>query len=148
MDTDEDLGVRSCQGLADDGPVVATSRDKFFVSEFLGHQLGEQVSIVVNRLGNAIRESRTRQRRHNHVERIVRIAAIFRRIGEPIDHLVVAIERVGKAVEQQERCRVWSFAAFVDEMDAYAIHVRFELRKGIKRYLVCAPVIALLPVVH
>src|SRR5688572_28345424 len=141
MDTNQRLGIPARQRLGNIGPSVATRRYKLWILKHLCHQLDEEVSIVVNAFGDAIRKSRTRKGRHNHVKRTVRIAAIFHWICKPINDLVVTIEGVGKAVDQQQRCRTWPFASYVDEMDSHTIYIRFEVGKGIEGSLVFAPVI-------
>jgi hypothetical protein len=50
-------------------------------------------------------------------------------------------------VNQEQWGRVGSFAALVDEMDAYPIHLRFELSTAIEHSFVCTPVIVMQPVV-
>jgi hypothetical protein len=50
-------------------------------------------------------------------------------------------------MNQQQWRRVGSFAALVDEMDADPINIGFELSKAIERRFVCAPIIAMQPVV-
>src|SRR5439155_281741 len=56
----------------------------------------------------------------------------------------------GKAIFPEKPLRVWvgSFAALVDEMDAYAIDVGAKLRILIELRLLCSPVERVLPVVH
>src|SRR5215467_4484873 len=146
MDSDKEFWMLPCQGLGDDGPVIPASRDKLLVAQHPGHQSGKEVGVGVITKGHTIRKTRTGDRGYDHVEGRVRVTAIFGRISEPINHFMVAIERIGKPVEQEQWGRVGSFATFVNEMDAYPINFRFELSKAIERSFVLAPVIAMQPV--
>src|SRR5215469_13870808 len=147
MDADEEFWMLSGQGLGDDGPMVTASRDKLPVAQYLCHQSGKEIGVGFIAKGHAIGKTCPRDGRHNHVKRGLRVATIFCRISEPINYFVVAIERIGKPVEQEQWGRVGSFAAFVNEMDAYSIDLRFELSKSIERSFVLAPVIAMQPVI-
>src|SRR5579859_277619 len=103
MDTDEQFWMLARQSLSDDGSMIPTSRDKVLVAQHLRHQFGKEVSIDVIILGDAIRKSRAGDRWHNHIKRGVGIIPIFGRIGKPLNHLLVAIEGIGKAVQQEQR---------------------------------------------
>jgi hypothetical protein len=135
------------QGERDVRPSVAAGRDKSLVTKHLGHQLGEEIAIIVNCPGDRVRKASAWNGRYDHIKRGVWIAAIFRRVGETLNDLMVAIERVRKAVDQQQRCGGGTLAALVDEVDVDAVDIRFELRKTIAGRLVFSPVLALLPVV-
>src|SRR5579859_2661767 len=123
MDADEQFWMLACQSLGDDCPMIAASRDKVFVAEYLGHQSGKEVSVGVIAKSNPVGKTSPRNGGNNHVKGGVRVCSIFRWFSEPINYFVVAIERIGKPVEQEQWGRIGSFAVFVNEMDAYPIHL-------------------------
>src|SRR2546430_1847669 len=100
MDSDEKFWIATCQGLGNDGPVVAASRDKFRIPKLLGHQFGEEIGIDIVIQSDTVGKACAEDGWHNHIERGVRVAAVFGGISEPINDLVVAIEGIGKAVDQ------------------------------------------------
>src|SRR5262245_54304240 len=128
--------------------MIAAGRDKALVAEHLGHQLGEEIRVDLVVYGHRVGKAGAGYGRYNHVKRGAWVAAIRCWIGEALDDLVVAIERVRKAMQQQQRRGVRAFAALMDEMDAHAVNVRFEVRKAIEGRLVSAPIVSMLPVVH
>src|SRR5690242_19443859 len=105
-----------CQGLGDDSSMIPARRDKLLSAQSLGHQSGKKVCISVITEGYALGKTCPRNGVHDHIKGCIGISSIFGRISEPINHFVVAIERIGKAVEQEQWGRVGAFAAFVDEM--------------------------------
>src|SRR5439155_12283455 len=95
-----------------------------------------------------IRKSKSRQRRHNHIERVQRRTASAGRIGQHWNDLVHAVERIGPAVGKDDRHWVGSLAAFVNEVDAQSIEVHFEVRELGELCLLYPPVKLVLPVSH
>src|SRR5581483_8308034 len=127
---------------------VAALRAEAGVAE-AGHQLGPEggdpLRVHAER-GRAVGEPGAPHRRADDVERVGRVAAVRRRIGERADHLHELGDRAGPAVRHDERERLGPPAAHVEEVDAEAADMRAELRDRVERRLRAPPVVALAPV--
>ncbi len=67
-------------------------------------------------------------RRHDHVERVRRVAAVDRRVAEGADHVQHLDDRAGPAVRDDQRQRVLVRRPDVDEVDVEAVDLGEELR--------------------
>ena len=102
---DERLRMGQCQQARDPAPNVPAGHGILLVAEHLGHQPRQQLGGADRGCATsagAVREAKPRQRRHDHIEGISRIATIAGWIGKPRDNFVVPIERVRPAVEQEQ----------------------------------------------
>jgi hypothetical protein len=93
-------------------------------------------------------EGEARQGRDDDVEAVsaLGIAARAGGIGEHGNDPVVAVERVGPAVEQQQRRGARTAAFDVDEVEVGVTHARRVLRQRIQRRLAAPPVVTVQPV--
>src|SRR5918999_5034986 len=91
-------------------------------------------------LPRAVGEAEPRQRRHDHVEGVGRVPAETRGVGEHRDYLLEAVERVGPAVQEQDRHGRGTFAALVDEVDPETAYLRPKVRRPVELGLLLAPV--------
>src|SRR5918992_2739907 len=96
----------------------------------------------------AVQKADPRQRRHDHVEGVGRAPAETRRVGEHRDYLVEAVERVGPAVQKQDRHGMGTLAALVHEMKPETVYLRPKLREPVELGLLLAPVEPVPPVVR
>src|SRR5205085_1172137 len=136
---DTATNIAACDGI----PLVA---------KFLMHQLREQFGRT-QRLhpageGGSIRKAETRQRRHNHVERILGVAAKARRIGEHRDDFGETIEGIRPAVNQQQWRWIRSSAPYMDEVDAASVDVGMKVCKLVELRLLSTPIVLGLPVIN
>jgi hypothetical protein len=99
-------------------------------------------------LPRAVRKAEPRQRRHDHIEGVGRVPAETRRVGEHRDYLMEAVERVGPAVQEQDRHGMGTLAALVDEVDPETAYPRPKLRRPVELGLLLAPVEGVPPVVR
>ena len=95
-----------------------------------------------------VREAEARQRRHNDVKGVKRVAASALRIGQKRDDLVETVEGIRPAVDQQERRGVGSFAPHVEKVDTASVDIRTKLCKLVELCLLSTPVVGVLPVIH
>ena len=119
------------------------------VAEHVGHERGEGVGDLGRRrsaAGPAEREAVAGQRRRDHRERVGRVAAEARRVGQQREDLVELPDRARPAVREQQRHRVRTAALLVDEVQVDAAERHRELSEGVEPRLVRAPVEAVAPV--
>ena len=151
VDANEQIRVRKRQEPRDSAPNVPTRCSKTPVAEHFCHQPRPQLGGALRRhsaLVRAVGEAIPWQRRHDHVEGVRGIAAMTRRIGEQWNDLVHTVERIRPAVGDDNRQRVRSLAALMDEVDAEAIDLDAKLGKVVEHRLLCPPIEVALPVVH
>lgn len=112
------------------------------------HEVSEQLgdpSHAHPRLGGTLGEAVARQRRHDDVERVGRVAAEAPWVAEQRDDLEHLQECAGPAVQQQRR-GIGAAAALVHEVQAQPVDLGAELRELVDRPLLLAPVEAVAPV--
>ena len=80
-------------------------------------------------------------------ERVRRIAAVCRRIGERLDDLVELHDRARPAVGDEKRHRVRVAALAVNEVDVETVDGRGELREAVEVGFAGAPIVVVQPVV-
>ena len=80
------------------------------------------------------------------MERVRRVAAVRRRIGERPDDLQLLDDRAGPAVRDDERERVLVLRADVDEVDVQPVDLGQEVRQAVQLGLASAPVVVRRPV--
>ena len=87
-----------------------------------------------------------RQRRYDDVERVGRVTAVRRRIGQPADHLLEFHRRPRPPVREDQRQRVRRRRPLVEEVDPLTVDLGRELRDLVQRGLRGPPVVAVGPV--
>src|SRR4030095_9431493 len=87
------------------------------------------------------------QRRHNHIERVLRLSAIRSWIGQWLDHGSKKEDRAGPSMGEGNRQRARMFRSYVDEMNVETIDLSVELWETIQRFLTAPPVVTSAPVV-
>jgi len=148
MYSDDIFSVREAEACGDAGAPVAPLRPKPPVAE-AAHQFGPEVGDAKRMhpsLGRAVGEAIARQRGHDDIERVARVAAVARRVGEQRQDLEHLDERAGPAVGDDQRQRGRACAARVDEMDAQPADGGAKVREGVDGPLLRRPVEALVPV--
>jgi hypothetical protein len=78
-----------------------------------------------------IREAVTGHRRHDHIKRIHRVAAVTAGVGQQGDDFVHLEECTRPAVRDHQRDRMGPLATLVDKMNTLTIHSGFEMAKGV-----------------
>src|SRR5205823_9009361 len=112
-----------------------------FRSEERGHP-----GLVHARLARAFRKPAARERWRDDIERIVRIAAVRRGVGEQREELRHLEERARPAMQEQDRNRVRPAPRLAKEMQTEAVDVRQKVGKRVEALLLRAPVEAVAPV--
>jgi hypothetical protein len=87
-------------------------------------------------------------RRNHHVERVLRVAAVCRRVAERADDVQHLDDRARPAVGDHERQRVLVRRLDVDEVDVEAVDLRDELRQGVQPRLDSPEVVLGAPVAN
>ncbi len=147
VQADHPVGMAMAEEGSDEGTDVCPLRGKAPIAEPV-HQYRPQVGNIGMehaRLGERTGKAETGQGRDDHVESICRIAAVRRRIGERADNLAEIPECPRPAVSHDQGHGAGALAPDMHEMDRYAIDHGPELRPGIHRRFVVAPVIAIEP---
>ena len=93
-------------------------------------------------------EDRTRERRHDHVERVGRVAAEALGVRERLDHLGEVPERPRPSVREHERDRRGTGAPLVDRVHGHAVDLAPHVREAVHRGFLGAPVVLVDPVGH
>ena len=96
--------------------------------------------------GERRREAEAGQRRHHHVEGVVRIAAVGGRVAERADHVLEVPEGPRPAVAQHQGDRLRTLAARVQVVDRNAVERDAMVLEGVHARLVRAPVVPIAPV--
>jgi hypothetical protein len=149
VDPDHALGMGMAEARRDERAPVAALRGKALVPED-GHQVGQALDDRLQREARLTRRERQAiagQRGRHDRERIGRITAEARRIGQARDQLEEFEHRARPAVRQQEWHGIGSFARDVQEVHVDAVQRRLVLGEGVEPRLLCAPVEVPLPVV-
>ena len=76
-------------------------------------------------------KAETGERRHDHIECVLRISAICSWIGQWSDHISKEEDRAGPSMSEDDRQRARMFRSYVDEMNAKAIDLGVELWEAI-----------------
>ena len=149
VDADELVGVRGAQVRRHEGAPVTALRGEARVAEHVGHERGEEVGHLRHaeaRLVRLERERVARQRRRDDGERVSRIAAEARRIGQHRDQPPEFDDRARPAVREQQRHRARPHPGLVDEVQVDAAQRHGELPARVELHLLRAPVVAVAPV--
>ena len=148
MDADQPLGIFVPELGGDERTPVGPGRGEPVIAE-PGHQRGPDVGDLPegDSLGRGGGKAIARQRGHDHVERVRRVAPMGRGIGQRTDHLAIVPEGPRPAVGQDQRHRVRPLAAHELEVDREAVDLGLVGRDRVDLGLGPAPVIALQPVV-
>src|SRR5262249_52586031 len=127
---------------------ISAMGDVAIVAEVLRHQLVPEVADLEDAASTATGKGITRQTWRDDIERIRRVAAMALRIGQQRNQLREPDDRVGKAVGENNRERLRSAAALVNEVKLRAVVQRHaKLMKAIQRSLLLPPVVRVAPIV-
>src|SRR5262249_52639783 len=133
----------------DERPPIAALRREAPVAEDVGHQRREHVGDLDDAEAWLVRPERERvagQRGRHDGERIGRIAAEPRGVGEHRDDALELHDRPGPSVREEERQRVGPDAWLVDEVNVDAGDRRRELTEAIQGRFVGPPIVLVAPV--
>ena len=134
----------------DNGAGIAALHAEALVAQ-PAHQLDERLAdadIVPPGFAGRAGKAEARQRRHHHVERVLRLAAMRHRIGQRPDHVEELDDGARPAVDQQQRGSVFLGRLHMDEVDVLAVDLGGELRQRVDLSLGLAPVEAAQQPVH
>ena len=116
------------------------------------HQLDERVRDAPRRPNPDVRggseNAVARQRRCDHVERVLGVTAVQFRIRQSRDDVEELHDRAGPAVHDQQRERVGVRGSRVDEVDRLAVDAGAEVVELVEPRLLGAPVVLVAPVRH
>jgi hypothetical protein len=118
------------------------------VAQNLGHQSVEKArrgALADGCLGLG-GEAETGKRRDDQIESVLRFAAMFRGVGEGVDHRPELVVRARPAVGDEQWALALRLAHDMDEVEVEVLHPRHILRVAVELSLCGAPVIALDPV--
>ena len=149
MDAGQAIGVGEPETRGDEAAPVSALRGEAPIAEDIGHEGGEGVGDLRDaeaRLAGREGEAVAGERGRHHGERIARVAAEARGIGEHGDDLVKLPDRPRPAVGEEERERGRPAALCVDEVKIDTRHGCGELREAVEHGLVLSPVIVVAPV--
>ena len=142
--------IRVGDGTGDDGTPVAALRHVAFVAQ-TSHQMAPFTAYLFDSptgLAWFVRKTEAGEGRTDHVESILRAAAVRRWIGQWFDDLGEFEHRTGPAVGDDQGQRVGFRRAHVNEMDAKTVEFGLELGKTVESGLGAPPVVVRLPVVE
>ena len=134
----------------DPGAPVATLRAVLLVAEAC-HELGVDVGDLLRthaRFARLVGEAVARHRRRNHVERILRAAAMCDGVGQRSDDLQELDDRSGPAVRDDDGQSIRLGRALVDEVNIQAVDFGLVVVECVQLSFLLAPVVFILPVGH
>src|SRR2546425_986579 len=149
MNARQALGVLEAEPRGDEGAPVAALGGEAAIAQDVGHQSREDVGDLLHAEAQLIRaegESVARQRRRDDGERVRRVAAEARRVGQHRDQPLELHDRARPTVREQERQRRRTDAGLVDEVELDLTQLDRELTESVESRLVSAPVVARAPV--
>lgn len=115
------------------------------------HQFGANppgLPILEPRPTGPVAEAMARQRGHDDVKRVTRIATVRTGIGEQGGQIQHLVERARPPMHQQQRYRRGTNAWLVNRVDIQSIHLKTVVLETIDASLDCSPIEAAAPVGH
>ena len=144
------FGVITREHLGDRASPIAAVRREATDPQLLRHQPVPQIANAEDHpvLVGRIRESITRQTRHDHLERVGRVGAVARGVGEHRDQLRESQKGIREAVGQNDRQRIWTATGLVNEVQAFTVELRLEMREAVHCRFLGAPIELVPPIGH
>src|SRR5712664_40520 len=150
MGRDQAPGPLMRQGVRYARPPIASLRHPALVAK-AWHQrrpgAGDPVHVPA-RLKRLVGEGKAWERRHDHMERVLRPTPVAGGIAERADDLHKLNDRSRPSVRENDRQRVLLRGTHVDEMNAKPVDLGPVLREGVDASLKAAPVILVAPVAN
>src|SRR5438270_4644210 len=137
------------QALGNTRTDIPTCGGKAGIAESLRHQTRPQLGGFDQRHatnGGTVGEAESRQRRHDDIKRVRRVASMTPWIGQQRDDFDHFKEGAGPAVGDDNREWVGSPSVFVNEVDAEAIDLGAKVCELIECGLLRSPIETMLPV--
>src|SRR5579862_7968171 len=129
MNRRDRIRVTSRELFGDGASPISAMRSIFLVAESFRHQVRPNIVDLKNRshFRRFVGKTIPRQIRNDDVERIFLTPAECGGIGEHRNDFRETIKRIGIAVCEDKRKRIWSLAALVNKVNSYVVDCRFEM---------------------
>ena len=150
MDAVQPLRMTVRQPGGDEGaPVAALGRELLDAEDFR-HEARPEIRdlLRVHRLGRRARPGVARQRRADHRETVLGIAAEALGMGQRLDDAVEFEDGARPAMGDEQRFRIGAGAGFADEVNVEPVDAGDVVRPAVELGFPFPPVIAVAPVVH
>ena len=137
------IAIEASQPIGDAAANVAAMGEESLVAEHIRHQLRPEVCYRRAGhagLGRARRKAKAGERRRDHIEGILRAAAMGRRVGQERNDLFELHDARRPAMGDDKRQRPGTLSLDMQDMDRVSVHIGHKLGKGVEPGFGQAPV--------